>query len=132
VQHPSTPTKPTRLAEQYNDWDSGQKAAVNTTVPREGVIYSQPRNEFVLSPFRGNVPPNPNLNLNTRPTTIDPKSNPIKNLFEGILTTPQKIAEVHLPSNHKNPNVLNMRSYMKDEVLKADKERIDAAKKAQR
>jgi 2-oxo-4-hydroxy-4-carboxy--5-ureidoimidazoline (OHCU) decarboxylase len=30
------------------------------------------------------------------------------------------------------PQVLNMRGYMKDEVLKAEKERIDRAKRAQR
>ena len=36
-----------------------------------------------------------------------------------------------LNSRVEFPNVLNMRAYMKDEVLKADKERIEKAKKAQ-
>jgi 2-oxo-4-hydroxy-4-carboxy--5-ureidoimidazoline (OHCU) decarboxylase len=34
-----------------------------------------------------------------------------------------------LNSRIEFPNVLNMRPYMKDEVLKADKERLDKAKK---
>ena len=37
-----------------------------------------------------------------------------------------------LNSRVEFPQVLNMRGYMKDEVLKADKERIDRAKHAQR
>lgn len=107
--HPSTPTKPTRFVDPYNAWESGQKAVANTTVPRGRLIYSQPRNELILSPIRGNNPPNPNLNLNTRLSPFEARRTPIKNLFDDIITTPQKIAEVHLPSNHKNPNVLNMK-----------------------
>jgi len=109
VRHPSTPTKPVRFIDPYLAWESGQKAAANTTVPRGRLIYSQPRNEVILSPIRGNNPPNPNLNLNPRLLPFEAQQTPIKNLFEDIMNTPQKIGDVHLPSNHKNPNVLNRR-----------------------
>jgi hypothetical protein len=106
---PSSPTKPSRPVKQSNALENGDKVIVNTRIPRDRLLNSHSRNELILSPIRGNIPPNLNSNLNTRLKLLDVGSTSIKYLFEEIMATPQKIAEVHLASNHKNPNVLNIK-----------------------